>query len=48
MFPETILYKDINDMILGGMTQTEIVELINRNTYSGASAKLHFATWRKV
>jgi transcription elongation factor Elf1 len=48
MFPDTMLQKDINEMILSGMSPESIVELINKNSYSGAAAKLHFTTWRKI
>lgn len=48
MFPDTLKEKDINDMVKAGKTVDEIVELINKNSYTGAAAKLHFATWRKV
>lgn len=47
MFPDSIV-KDVNNMILDGLTVDEIVEMINKNSYSGAAAKLHFATWRKI
>jgi transcription elongation factor Elf1 len=48
MMPDTVQQKDINEMILSGMTQESIIDLINKNSYSGAAAKLHFGTWRKV
>jgi hypothetical protein len=49
MFPNSIQQKDINEMILhGGMNPTEIIELINTNTYTGMEAKLKFINWRKV
>jgi len=49
MFPETIEQKDINDMILnGGMSVNEIVDTINKNSYTGLNALARFATWRKV
>ena len=45
--------KDINDMIMNGMTQNEIVEVINSCTYSGfllnlsyRSIKKHDRQWR--
>jgi transcription elongation factor Elf1 len=47
MYPDNVQEKDINDMILAGRTQDEILELINTNTFSGMSAKLRFADWRK-
>jgi transcription elongation factor Elf1 len=48
MFPENIVEKDINEMILHGKTPEEILETINTNTYTGLEAKLKFSTWRKV
>ena len=48
MFPDTLQFKDINEMILSGMTREQVVDMINSNTYSGASAIMHFTTWRKV
>lgn len=39
---------DINDMIVGGIAQKEIMQLIKENTFSGAKAKLKLLTWRKV
>jgi transcription elongation factor Elf1 len=47
MFPEHIEQKDINEMILAGMTSEEIVETINTNTFRGIEAKLRFSTWKK-
>ena len=48
MYPDSVSEKDINDMILAGRTQEEILTLINTNTFSGMEAKLRFADWRKV
>ena len=47
MYPDFVQEKDINDMILAGRTQQEILDLINTNTFSGMEAKLKFADWRK-
>jgi hypothetical protein len=47
MFPDSVIEKDINDMIKNGRTVDEIVPLINTNTYNGMEAKMRFATWRK-
>ena len=41
-------FKDINDMVLGGLTQEEIVEIINSNTYSGLSAKAKLQEYKKI
>jgi transcription elongation factor Elf1 len=49
MFPEHIIQKDINDMILDGkMPIDEIVDTINTNTFKGIEAKLKFSTWKKI
>ena len=48
LFPETIAQKDINEMILAGMSCNEITELINTNTHSGIEAKLKFTEWKKT
>ena len=48
LWPESMEHKDINDMILGGYTKEEIQEIIKQNTFQTASAKMQFATWRKI
>ncbi len=48
MFPDFVMEKDINEMILHGKTPGEILELINTNTFSSLEAKLRYGTWRKV
>jgi transcription elongation factor Elf1 len=48
MYPDYVQEKDINDMILSGKTQEEVLELINTNTFSGMEAKLKFVDWKKV
>lgn len=40
--------KDINDMIMSGMKESEIVEIINRNTVYGLSAKLQLMEYKKI
>lgn len=48
LWPETVQQKDINEMVKdGGMTPEEIVSIIDTNTFTGAAARLRFATWRK-
>jgi len=48
LWPDTMEYKDINDMILGGYTKEDIQEIIKENTFQTASAAVRFATWRKI
>lgn len=47
LFPETFKFKDINDAIIGGMSSDEILKVINKNTFSGLTARLRFTEWRK-
>lgn len=47
IWPDNLKYKDVNDMILSGITQTELTEIINSNTFSGLTAKVHLQHWRK-
>ena len=47
MYPDTVVEKDINEMILSGRTPDQILDLINRNTFSGMEAKLRFSSWKK-
>ena len=48
LWPDTMKCKDINDMIIDGYTKEQVQEIITNNTFSGASAKLRFAEWRKI
>lgn len=40
IMPSYIKEKDINEMIMNGWKKDDILDLINKNTYSGMSAKL--------
>lgn len=48
LFPESIKEKDINEMVLSGLTKEEISGIINQYTYKDLRAKLEFIRWRKV
>jgi hypothetical protein len=48
IWPEHIKQKDINDMILDGLTQEYIENTIKQNSYAGPSAMLMLSAWRKV
>ena len=48
MYPEHVVEKDINDMVKAGRSPEEILDLINKNTFSGMEAELRFADWRKI
>lgn len=49
MFPEHINQKDINDMVLhDDKTSDELIDIINKNTFTGIEAKLKYTTWKKI
>ena len=48
IWPDSLKEKDVNDMIISGLTSDEILDMITTNTYEGPSAKLRLSTWRKV
>ena len=48
IWPENVKEKDINDMILAGKSQKEILLTINKNTFSGPKALLQFNLWKKI
>lgn len=41
-------YKDINDMIMSGLSESEVVDIINSNTVYGLSAKLQLMEYKKI
>ena len=41
-------YKDINDMILSGMSKVEILNIINESTFQDLKAKMKLVEWSKV
>lgn len=49
IWPKEILEKDINDMVVKqNLSVNTIVDTINKNTFSGAEALLHFNLWKKI
>lgn len=48
LWPENIPHKDINDMVVSGMTKDEIMSIIDKHTYSGLRAEIELSNWRKV
>lgn len=47
IWPENILEKDINDMVLAGRTAEEVEGVINRNKFIGLQAKFKLNGWKK-
>lgn len=48
IWPETLLEKDINDMVMSGLTSDEVSTIIKNNTYQGLRAEFKFTQWRKT
>ena len=48
LLPENIKQKDINDMILAGISPDEILDIIDKFTFSNLRANLEFSNWKKV
>jgi len=48
IWPSFLQEKDINDMILSGKTVSEVLRIINDNTFQNLKAKVKLAEWRKV
>ena len=47
-WPDHILQKDINEMVMGGIDPADIRLILDNNTYSGLQAKMKMVTWRKT
>lgn len=48
IWPDTIICKDINEMILIGMNSPDIEDIINKNTFSGIMATMKLNMWKKI
>jgi hypothetical protein len=48
IWPDTILGKDINEMVQLGMSTEEIENIIDSNTFTGLEAQTKFTFWKKV
>lgn len=46
IFPDEIQEKDINDMVLAGISNIE--DILKQNTYRGIKAKLRFSQWKRI
>ena len=47
-WPKHIKQKDINDMVLNGLSSKIVEDTINNNKFSGLSAKMALSDWSKV
>jgi transcription elongation factor Elf1 len=47
IWPDHVIQKDVNNMILKGYSSTEISNIIKENTFNGLQASLRLAYWSK-
>jgi hypothetical protein len=48
IWPDQLEGKDINEMILSGISSGEVERIISSNTFSGLEAQTRFTFWKKV
>ena len=48
IWPDTVKFKDINDMVIGEIDILEIINIINMNTYRGLPARIKFNQWKRI
>ena len=48
MWPKSIVEKDINDMILSGLSSNVLLQMIDKNKVSGLQARMALSDWSKV
>ena len=48
IWPEDLQLKDVNDMIMSGLTKLELQDIISNNTYSKLSALTKLNYWKKT
>ena len=47
-FPDVVKEKDINDMVLSGASSTQLMKIIQKNSYSNLSEQHKLVSWKKV
>jgi hypothetical protein len=48
IWPDTLQGKDINEMVMSGISVDEIERIISSNTFRGLEAQAKFTFWKKV
>ena len=47
IWSDEVKEKDINELIMNGLSQDELIKIIEENTYSKLSALTKLSYWRK-
>ena len=48
VWPDSVACKDINDMVLASIKESRLVEIINKNTYSGQRGEWEARRWNRL
>jgi hypothetical protein len=48
VWPDTVDCKDINEMVMSGISSDEIEDIISNNTFKGIEAQINYNYWKKV
>jgi hypothetical protein len=48
IWPDTIEQKDVNEMVMSGISPDEIERIISSNSFSGLKAQMRFVSWKKI
>ena len=48
IWPDDIQLKDVNEMIMNGLSPAKVEDIISRNTYRQLSALTKLSQWKKV
>jgi len=48
IWPKSIIHKDVNKMIMNGLTEDDVMKILKENTYSGLTATLNYNNWKKI
>ena len=48
IWPNNIKVKDINEMVMSGISNDEIEKIISNNTFTGLRAQMSFVNWKKI
>jgi len=48
IWPDIIKAKDINEMIVSGISVDEIESIISTNSFTGIKAQMRFVSWKKI
>ena len=48
IWPNDVNQKDINDMVMNGLSGSAIQSIIDSNTFSGLSAKMRMSQWSRI